>query len=375
MIIDHTLFSLLLDEAGEGDAGGGGDAGAAGGGDPAPIPGDVEVIPLPEEPEETAEVDPTSPGAQRAAELAGATTQTRGSDSAFQPNFKYKVNDAEKDLPDWVRSLVTDAESEKNVRELFERSEGLDAVKASREAVGRERDEIRGHFTQQSQAIQSLTGLLQRGYKGDVHAVQSFFEALQIPEEFLLRYAAHRAHTLSNPDLATQHDAARRAYFEQNGLAGERDYYRNEAIRAASVQRGAELDIAMARPEVMAAAKSFDTRMGTVGAFRTHVIRAGQSHAALNKGADLPVMDAIQNVIKLAGLEGGAQPAPTTGAAGSPQALGTGGQPPNGAPRQAPPKKPVIPNIAGSGASPVAIVPKSIKQLREMGQRAAAEGR
>lgn len=63
------------------------------------------------------------------------SAQKPGETPAFSPNFKLKVMEQEREIPELLRPLIKDAESEKAVRELVEKAYGLEYVKDRKSVV------------------------------------------------------------------------------------------------------------------------------------------------------------------------------------------------------------------------------------------------
>lgn len=337
MILDTLCFFFdeIGGDLGGGDAGGGGAPSAAPPEVPAPSPGDGGTEGETGSDEATGEVQPP----------------------AFTPDFKFKVAGADKEIPEWARPFITNAEAQKQFKDLFERSEGLDHVKQSRETLATQLETVKTEHASLTGTIQNLSSMVRRG------DMEGFFEALQIPEVEVLKYAMRRLqYREATPEQRAAYDEWR-GQMSRLATAEMENANLRSTFQTQSVQtRERELDIALAGPEVLSVANAFDTRLGRPGSFRAEVINRGKFHAM--QGRDISVGDAIKEVLALIGPPPAAAPAPGAVAAG-----GAGGT--QGAPK-APDKKPVIPNIAGNGSSPTRVVPKSIKQLREMGQKMAA---
>jgi len=330
-----------------------------GGGDGFPTPN----APPPPAAEEKTEGDGTTDEPQ-VTPMPPAPAAVAAAPLPYQPNLKFKVHGKDLEVDEWLRPLITDATSEQKVRELLEKAHGLDHVKAGRQTAMAQLETVTSQHQGLVSSVQNLTGMVNRG------DLESFFEALQIPEKAVLEYAMRRVqYAQADPAARQAYDQWRATQAQATQLAAENQGYRSQ-MQSQSVQaRTQELDIAVARPEVMAVSEAFDARVGTPGAFRAEVINRGKFWAYQQK--DISVDQAIKEVMAMVGANPGA-------AASAPgqQAAGAGQLPPAaGAPQaapKAPDRKPVIPNIAGNGTSPAKIVPKSIKQLREMGQQMAA---
>lgn len=315
-----------------------------------------------------------SAGAQGAAPAAGAATAQPGTAAAgavgdgaaaakYTPNFKYKVTapqggaaaKLEKEIPEWARPFITSQDLEKNVRELFEKSEGIDAVKQHRDQLVSENTAMREQWAPVVQQVQTLQGHLQRG------DLDSFFEGCNLSEQQILKYALYRLQLRENPQAMQTHEQTRQLQLQnqayQQQLQEVSSGYQNLAVQ----QRTMQLDSHLGRPEILPAAQSFDARVGRPGAFRDEVIKRGKLYASM--GQDVAVEQVANEVLQLIGWSGqnnqAAQGAGAT-AMGAGAAGATAGQP-----------AATLPSVKGRGTSPAKKVIKSTDQLRELARSRA----
>ncbi len=351
MMLVFSFPQFDMEEIGEGGAAGGGattDTGGATGDAGGAEGGGTQNLPAVRE--------DTTPEAQGADDQRQPATDAAGNAVVpYTPNHKFKVLDKEMEMEEWIRPLLTGTENEAKVRELLEKSHGLEHVKASRQQLAIQLQTTQTQHDALTNSVRQLSGMVQRD------DMEGFFEALQIPEEAVLKYALRRIqYREATPEQRAAYDQWRQQQAHASQLESEVTQYRT-AFQTQSVQaRTQELDISMAKPDVAAVAAAFDARTGKVGAFRAEVINRGRFYAMQQK--DISTEDAVKEVMALLG---GQAPVPAT--AGAAPTGGTQVVP------KAPEKKPVIPHIAGSGTSPARVVPKSIKQLREIGQKMAAQ--
>ncbi len=273
---------------------------------------------------------------------------------AYAPNFKYKVLKEEKEIPEWARPFVTSADVEKNVRELFEKADGIEAVKTHRDQLVQENETMRTEWAPVIQNVQTVVGHLQRG------DMDSFFEALNIPEAAVLKYALYRLQLKENPQQLAAHEQMRQMQLHnlqlQQQLEQSNSGYTNIAVQTREIQ----LDTHLGRPEILTAVQSFDQRVGKPGAFRTEVIKRGKMYAAMEQ--DAPVEQVVSEVLQLIGWQGQntqAQPNVQNGAGGAAAPAAGAGTPVAG---QA---KPTLPNVRGKGTSPAQKVFRSTDEIRK----------
>ena len=318
--------------------------------------------------QETAQDNP-SPGSepQVAASGTGATDQVV---EAFKPNTKISVMDKEYEIPKEFHGLMKDKDTEKAVREIFEKAEGLPVVKQRYQEARQQLETTQGEYQKVREGIAGLRNTYQQAVRTQNWLkLDDFFEKLEIPKEHVFAYAVAHAKLMELPQDQRQAiqqslDADRRAETFASQQASTQSMY----ARQAQEMKRMEVEITFGNPEVSAVAQDFDNRIGKSGAFRDLVLREGEMEWVRSQGKNnLPVRQAVERVMQNYGLKAG-QPAPTAmGAAGT----------------SATPGKNVvqrtdrtIPNIAGrGGASPLKNKPRSVEDLIKIrNQMAASEG-
>lgn len=296
---------------------------------------------------------------------------------AFTPNFKFKVMDQEHEIPERFRELIKDATTEKEVREIFEKAFGLDHQKPKYEQLKVKHGEVERSLGDVLGAVQDLRSVYQQAVSsGNLLLLDDFFDRLKIPDQVILQYA------LAKVQYGELDPEARKAYDQQVfaqkrllDLEKQNQGYSQQAMSAATNAKGALLDSCLARPDIQAIAQAFESAPGRKpGDFRKSVCEHGEYVWFKTNGQmDLSPEEAIQQVMQRFGVivpQPGGQPAipntaanPTTTAPqqGTPAAT-------TAAPR---PAAPAIPNVVSRAASPMKPKPKSIAELRKLGQAAS----
>lgn len=270
---------------------------------------------------------------------------------AYQPNYKFKVLDKEHEFDDFIKGAIKDAETEKKARELHERAFGLDSVKQDRQTLKSELSQTKEKMATTDRALETLGEYVKTG------DYDSFFEALRIPKQDILKYAVALVQREQDPAKAQAHEMQRRADLASRGYERQSAELLQSQQAFAVQQRTFELQNVTSRPEVQAVAQAYNAGMGNPGAFQEYVIAIGASYAA--RGQDLPAEQAVAEAIKHL-------------RAVNPQ-LGTSGTPTGPAVVQ-PHAKPVIPSIQGRGTSPVRSTYKSIEDLNRRRRELEAAG-
>ncbi len=278
--------------------------------------------------------------------------------AAFTPNFGFKYrgadkSDAEGQFDDIFKPLIKDADTEKKVRELYEKAHGLDFVKQDRDTLKQTHGELNQNYESQSAALRTLGQFVKN------KDFDSFFEALKIPNHDILNFALQLVQREKmSPEQRAQFDAQRaeqqRVVALQMQNAELTQQFQNLAVQT----RESELDGTLRHPQIAGMISDFDQRAGRPGAFRDLVVQKGQHHF-FTSGIDVPVGQVVGEVIQLLGLQPG-------------QAAGNAAQPAPGGVQRGSQGKPVLPNVPGKGGSPAKSVPRSTDDLRKLGRSMAA---
>lgn len=272
--------------------------------------------------------------------------------NAFKPNFSFKVKDKEHQIDDFLKSAIKDAETEKKVKELYEKAYGLDEVKAHRQKIQEQLQAIEPKYQSVEKSLQALGSFVQK------KDYRSFFEALQIPKDDILRYAVEE---LKFRELPPEQKAAienQRQQEQQFMMANEYNQkLQNDMEALVMKQAQFELQQEISKPEISAAAQAFDARVGQPGAFMAQVIQRGSYYEKVH-GQSKTAKELIDEVSMIAGL--------------SPQGMPAGNQTAPQGNATAPQPKPVIKSFNGSNASsPVKKVFSSIDEIRKHRQNMA----
>ncbi len=267
-----------------------------------------------------------------------ATEEPPAEPAPYAPNLKYKVLKEEKEIPEWVRGSIKDAASEKTVRDLFERADGLESVKGHRDQLQGQMQEILPFATQAREALDFAA-------KGDL---DSFFERVGIPELDILKYAHRRLELRDKPELFTAHENSRRESQRVAELQGQVSQYEQSFQQLALSTREHQLTSHLQSSEIAPAVEAFEAHNGP-GSFRNEVIRRGQYYASQN--LDPAPEQVVAEIVKLIGWQGQkSAPTPPPVAA-------------DPAPRVTPP---TLPNFKGKGTSPAKTVARSTDDLRRI---------
>ena len=282
--------------------------------------------------------------------IPGETAQP--SQPAYQPNYKFWAEKKEHEIPEKWRSLITDAESEKEAKELFQKAYGIDAVKELREQIKGEYKQYKEQADPVIRTVQSATQSYQRavqafnsGNKNSaIFNFENTLQALGIPPNVVQQYTLLK---LQHEDLSPEQKASynQQRTLEQQTLEQKTQLEQIQAqYQALSVQqRTNELSQTLSKPEVSGIVQAWDQRNGP-GSFQQEIIRQGQMHF-YQTGQDVSAEQLVGEMIKRYGLS-------------SPMA-------PQASVNQPAKELPVIPVAKGGGRSPTAMTIQSTDDMRK----------
>ena len=182
----------------------------------------------------------------------------------------------------------------------------------------------------------------------------SLFEEAKIPERAIQEWMLKKLQLKELPPEQQQVYNENRAHQQRlEQLEQENNQFKsqlgqmNEMQRHQAMQtRNAEFDGAISQPGVVEAAKSFDERLGSPGAFKIEVLKRAVALAQVT-GRDPTIQECVEDTLRAIGWNPNSNPQ-----AASQQA-------------QAAPK-PTLPNISGKSSSPVAKQVKTMADLKKL---------
>jgi len=300
---------------------------------------ETEEVSTPEEDDrgEVEEVDQSEPSTE---------------EPGWEPKYTYKVLDKDHEFDDFIKPIVN-KDNYEHVRDLYEKAHGLDHVKSKKALL--EEDVKRLSVTEQQLEAQNRS----LGYMGSLIKARDYhtlFNELKIPEQDLMKYALDRVNYQSlPPEEKAEYDSNIESRQRLRALEMQNQQFQAQMQNNAVQARMAELDNSLSSSQMKGVINEFDARAGKPGAFKEEVIRRGQMayHAT---GTDIPVAQAVQEVVRLFGTGQG------TTAQGTENSAGMSAQ------KQTVPQgqKPVIPNIRSGGHSPARKLVTSIDGLKKL---------
>lgn len=289
---------------------------------------------------------PAAAPAATAAVAAGAAPVA----PVYTPNHKFTVMGQEREFDEFVRASVKDTESEKKLRDLYERAYGLDHVKTKFERTKTELDTLAPKHQQMADTWDYLSALTK------AKDFDNLFKGAGIQEQDVYKWVLGKIQAAQgDPSQQQQHaesaETRQRLYMlERENDRLKKDYESTENLRSQAEFRQA-LEVPSVRPYV----QLFDQRAGQPGAFEQQVKAMGLHHFHTT-GVDLPPEEVVNRVLAWSGLttgmpQGAQGPAMPAGAHAAPAAS----------------RPAVLPNLgSGRNASPIKQAVKSMADLQKI---------
>ena len=260
----------------------------------------------------------------------------------YTPNLKFKVKDTEHEFDEWVKGAVTNEETEKKVRDLYEKAYGLDTIKQERHGLREELTHAQEKLSSTDRAIDTIAEYAK------VKDWDSFFESLNIPKNDVLKYALELVQREQMPpDQRKQWEESRTAQQQAKYYQEQAQQLQSERTQFQVERRESELQQEISRTGVSELAATYNAGMENPSAFRDFVIRIGQAYAS--QGNDISAEQAVKEAVRQ--LQAVTPQKGTTAAPKGPNVV-------------TPSSKPVLPNIQGRGTSAVKAQVRSLDDLR-----------
>lgn len=311
------------------------------------------------EEEETPPVEPTTEEpAVEATEENPAPVIEEG-EFSFDP--KIKVMDDEVEIPDFLAKSVTNAEQAKIVKDIMEKSYGLDKVKEKRDffkdKATKHETELNDLNTQFKQMNESLD-FYEKLIKND--DIQTFQQYADIKDDQILKRAADiiRYRELT-PEQKLQYDNGVQSRQRLYALELENNQFKQRTEVEIVEQKGNELDSVLSNDTTQSIASSFDSRVG-YGAFRKEVIQRA-AYIEQTTGKSLTPEEAVNETVKILGLTPSQSTAPQQSQ--TPVTTETTVNPETNVVTTV---KPTIPKVNAGNKSPTRPIVKSIDDIRKL---------
>lgn len=285
--------------------------------------------------------------AQVAAPATPEAVQAEPAAPAYTPNFKVKVKDQEKEIDEMFRPLIKDAETEKKVKEIFEKAYGIDFVKEDRKSLKAEYEGFKGQVVPYLQEYHNFTSLRDKGNLG------AALQVAGITDDQIFEYAVQKLEMEKNPHQANLYKQHTQQTLSQIQMEQELARYKQQEQQSETQKFQSDLNEAVGRYQDIATA--LGQKLGNPNAFMDEVFDHGL--AQHNKGIQLTVEQAAEAVANKYRPFMGTSPIQQTQIQAAPAAAQ--------APRPA-----TLPHVGSSNVSPVRKQVTSVEDLRALSRQA-----
>jgi hypothetical protein len=274
--------------------------------------------------------------------------------AAYKANFKFKAAGKEMEVPEMLRGVIKDADSEKYLHTLLSKAHGIEMIQDKLRGTRAERDEVRQAYTKVMEPINYGREAYGRG---DLDTV---FNVLAIDPNKVLQWAVKKVQLSQMPaDQRQIHEANEQAQRRNWELERQTADLARGNLDSQANQISQMMDLVLERPDINAVAQSYDTKRGKEGSFRDLMAMMGDREFHNNGGKIISPLEAAKLAVELIGEKFGAQAQP------APAALAPAAQPAAATTQEK--AKITLPNAGGSkSAAPAKAKVKSLDDLRRI---------
>lgn len=255
---------------------------------------------------EAREETPAKEAKEAKAEEPVAQEASEGSEEApvqeYKPNTKYTVKGKEFDLPEWAKAAIKNSDSEKEVKEIFEKAAGIDHIKQKHQELYAQNQKVSADFEAMSEGIKDLRNIYQEAVgTGNLLLLDDFFAKLNIPFPVMLNYLQQKVQFQELPEEQQRMfngsiEAQRRA----RELEAQNQGLMQAQTQATSQARALQLQSVLGRPEISQVVNHYESLPGRKpGDFWNLVKKEGEyAWLSSNGQVDLSPEEAVQRVIE-----------------------------------------------------------------------------
>lgn len=233
-------------------------------------------------------------GAADAAKAAAAAAEAE-----WKANLTYEVSKQKKEFDPVFKEVVKNQEIEKKLRELYEKSDGIEIVKQSRDVLRQRYEQVQKHWEPVQKDLQTL-GKFMKSEDFD-----NVFKMLNIPEQKVVDWVASKIqYTQMSPEERARVDALRKERGENYKKSDEVETLSQRLEQQEVEYLTFQLDMLKETQKFADAAAAFDQRVGKPGAFEDKLFEMGDFLSSRNGGKTVPPKMVFDHLVREYGLEG-----------------------------------------------------------------------
>ncbi len=285
----------------------------------------------------------TSPAADTIAAQSVDPLLAAPATPAYTPDFKVKIKGKEHEIDEMFRGLIKDADSEKKVKEIFEKAYGIESVKADRQAIKQEHEGFRSAVIPFLQTYDQFTQLRDQGNLG------AAFKVANISDEQVFEYALQKLQMDQNPVMAKTFQAQQESSIKELELQRKVAMYEQRDTVTAEQSFANELEQSMEANASLV--NQINQKFGSEEFFRDEVVQYGLLQ--MRKGVQVSPSEATAAVVNKY-----KQFFPSNSLQTAPAAASVASAAPT-----APARPSTMPNVGNTNVSPVAKKVRSMEDL------------
>lgn len=216
--------------------------------------------------------------------------------SQYEPNYSYSVKGVQHEIPEYLRAAIVDEDSESQVRDIMTKLDGFDGIKQGRD----EAIEKAGKAEEKTIILDQYFSYLDNMIKSKDYD-NFFLKEAQLSEDEIINYAEQLLQRREMPLHEQQRISQQNDIRMQNYQLSQQNQSLAQA-QSSLDDKMADIEIqnTFSNPDVIAAERELDERLGKPGSFKQVVAEIGG--AVYGTKNEISVLDAANEAIKRFGL-------------------------------------------------------------------------
>lgn len=235
---------------------------------------------------------PEAESTEEPAAVAAGEQEPAAVEQVFAPEFKYRADGKDMEVPEYLRPLMKDKDSQEQIVKMLMKHDAFDTVSTRRDQFRTERDQERQEKQKYVGAIENMRQHVQR------NDIDGFLKLCELPEETILKWATEKAKYYMGDESyrqqVDQQTRQRQDSWQKEALVSDtQTKYQELEVR----QLQTEFNYEMIKPEVSSFSTAFDQMAGKPGAFIEEVKNRGEL-AYLRERKTIAPGEVIQAIMK-----------------------------------------------------------------------------
>lgn len=261
---------------------------------------DTEVTENTEEITQEAEIvdEPTVEETEVDSDVLEVEAALAEKEAEFTPDYKFSSYGQDHEIPEFARPLIKDPETEKTVKEIFNKAQSFDIFKEKDEKRAKTLEELQTKYEEVNGGISAVKDAIAQ------NNWDKFLQSSGIDENWIYNQVLNKVnYNEATPEQKAQMDAQRAEQDRFYDLEAKTKTLEQQTQEATIQAKRYELETVLATPDVRAFQEAFDSAPGKQpGAFREVVI--DQAELAWTRGGgkvDVSLDQAARQAMSLLG--------------------------------------------------------------------------